>query len=273
MFEPIAPLWTSTAATAAAVILALGAAGCQRDTVTPEPRPRAAEPSVVSPSPVLDRIALLQALDKAASAYATGQDRGGPLTGRRFLVRQAFGCADPRAAENAPEDGLGGLSWADERQSLKATLTPADWTASPLLASEADVWELVEGFWLTRPWLRAEGCPAPRSDAPEGEASAPSSQSMGLAAIFARDGDRTGRRNGRAYEFVVRGEGDQPPKIPTQGYRLVVEGRIAAFADGSSLRCYAEGLNQRPVCIAAVQLDRVAFEDAAGGLLTEWRSG
>ena len=96
---------------------------------------------------------------------------------------------------------------------------------------------------------------------------------MGLASVFEADGSRLGRRNGRAYEHTVRGVDDQPAVAPVQGYRLVLEGRLAAFPEGRSIRCRGSGPDQRPVCIAAVQIDRVAFEDAAGALLSEWRGG
>ena len=48
---------------------------------------------------------------------------------------------------------------------------------------------------------------------------------------------------------------------------------MAAFADGRAVRCRAAGPDQRPICIGAVQLDRVAFEDAQGAVLSEWRGG
>jgi hypothetical protein len=95
---------------------------------------------------------------------------------------------------------------------------------------------------------------------------------MGLAAVFEADGSRLGRRNGRAYSFGVRGENDQPAAVPPGGYRLVLEGRMAAFSDGRAIRCRAASPDQRPVCIGAVRLDRVAFEDAQGAVLSEWRA-
>ena len=129
---------------------------------------------------------------------------GADLVGRRFSVRQVFGCtgpATPPAADAASGDGLARWSWGDRRRTLKLTLAPGDWTDSALIAGGADSWEAAEGFWLTRPWLRTEGCPGVQGD-------------------------------------------------PLAG-----------------------GPDQRPVCIGAVRLDRVAFEDASGKLLSEWRGG
>ena len=280
MLEPTAFLRPSAVALAATALLL---SGCQREaavTAPPIAPPPAetAEPPVppVPPAPTLVRAGLLQAMDAAASAYAAGQDSAGSLTGRRFVVREAFGCAgaSPPPVEAAPGNGLAAWSWGPRRESLRLTLAPGDWTDSPLLAGSADSWEAAEGFWISRPWLRADGCPGIEGDPlASGPVAAPSPQSVGLAAVFEEDGSRLGRRNGRAYEFTVRGESDQAPAAPAGGYRLVLEGRLAAFADGRALRCRAASADQRPVCIAAVHLDRVAFETADRRTLSEWRVG
>lgn len=279
MLEPIASPRPSVVALAASLLLfgpVLGS--CQREEAEPAPQPApvaAPTPVVtVAPSPTLDRASLLQAMDLAASAFAAGHEVGGAsLAGRRFVVRQVFGCGGRAlsSAETTPGDGLPTLAWGERNQSLKLSLAPGDWSQSALIADDAETWEAAEGFWLTRAWLRTEGCPAAQGDPlTQGQASP---QTMGLAAVFNEGGSRTGRRNGRAYEFTVRGEGDQPPVAPAQGYRLVLEGRMAAFADGRAVRCRASGPDQRPICIGAVQLDRVAFEDADGKMLSEWRDG
>lgn len=277
MPEPTVLLRPSAVALAASALLL---SGCQRDEaatpsppVAPAPAETAAAPA--PPAPTLDRAGLLQAMDAAASAHAAGRPPEVSLAGRRFVVRQAFGCAGetPPPGETAPGNGLAAWSWGPRRESLKLVMAPGDWTESPLLAGGADSWEAAEGFWLARPWLRAEGCPGGAADAPAAGPVAPSPQSVGLAAVFEEDGSRLGRRNGRAYEFTVRGEGDQAPAAPVGGYRLVLEGRMAAFADGRAIRCRAASADQRPVCIGAVQLDRVAFETADGAPLSEWRVG
>lgn len=272
MFEPTVSPRPSVVAIAAS-LLVLGA--CQREEAAPAPIPAPAAPTpvvTVAPSPTLDRASLLQAMDLAASAFAAGREIGGAsLAGRRFVVRQAFGCGGPAPAQANASEGLPALTWGEGRQSLKLSLAPGDWSQSALIAGDAETWEAAEGFWLARPWLRAEGCPAAQGDPlAQGQASL---QTMGLAAVFKEGGSRTGRRNGRAYEFTVRGEGDQPPVAPARGYRLVLEGRMAAFADGRAIRCRAASPDHRPVCIGAVQLDRVAFEDADGKMLSEWRDG
>lgn len=260
----------------AASLIVMG--GCQREPASsPGPAPATETPTpvvTVAPAPVLDRAGLLQAMDIAASAFATGQEVGGTsLAGRRFVIRQAFGCGDPAASagEKTAEPGLANVSWDEARQSLKLSLNPADWSKSALIADDAEAWEAAEGFWLARPWLRVEGCPAVQSDPSVQDQ--PTAQTVGLAAVFNEGGSRTGRRNGRAYEFILRGEGDRPPVASANGYRLVLEGRMTAFADGHAIRCRASDPNRRPVCVGAVQLDRVAFEDAEGKMLSEWRGG
>lgn len=280
MLEPTVSPRPSVVALAASLVFL---AACQREEAAPVPPPAPAvsAPPVVAigPAPVLDRAGLLQAMDVAASAYAAGKDPGGAtLAGRRFVIRQAFGCAGAspavQSSVGAPAgDGLAAWSRIDKGKSLRLTLAPADWTGSPMLAGGADSWEAAEGFWLPRPWLRADGCPGVLSNPETDGATAASPQTVGLAAVFEEDGSRLGRRNGRAYEFTVRTEGDQAPVAPTKGYQLVLEGRMAAFADGRAIRCRADGPDQRPVCIGAVQLDRVAFEDAEGQGLSEWRPG
>ncbi|WP_312596319.1 hypothetical protein [Brevundimonas sp.] len=270
MPEPIVMFRPSVVALAASTLLLVG---CQRQAEPPAtqsaPSEKPAPVVAVGPAPILDRAALLQAMDVAASAYAAGRDPGGAtLAGRRFVVRQTFGCAESVVT---PPDGVAGWSWGERRQTLKLNLAPADWRASPLLAGGADGWEAAEGFWLPRPWLRQDGCSGVLSDPAAADTPPASPQTVGLAAVFEEGGSRLGRRNGRAYEFVVRTAGDAPTTAPVGGYRLVLEGRMAAFADGRAIKCRADGPDQRPICIGAVQLDRVAFEDAAGQMLSEWR--
>ena len=152
---------------------------------------------------------------------------------------------------------------------------PGDWAGSALIAGGADApdWEAVEGFWIPRPWLGSESCPNVRSDPLQTAQADAAPQTVGLAAIFEAGGSRIGQRNGRAYTFTVRPEGGAALKPPAQGYRLVLEGRIASYPDGRAIRCRATGPDQRPVCVVAAKLDRVAFETSESKMLSEWRPG
>ncbi|HEV7353805.1 MAG TPA: hypothetical protein VGN74_11830 [Brevundimonas sp.] len=261
---------------AAAVVLSglLGLAACDRPTEAP-PEPVPATP-VEAPAPPVVQIApmtradLIAAFDAAASAFAEG--RAAPPTprvaGRQFNLVQAFGCTAPAAA--APPPGLAGTS-RTAGDAVSLSLTPADWAQTGLIRQAAPEAEAVEGLWLTRPWLRTPACPATPFDPlmPAGV----SPQVYGLAVIFPEGGSRVNRRDGRAYSHVVRSQADgAPTPAPAGGYRLVVSGRLTSFADGRAIRCAASGPDQRPTCIAAVEIDRVAFTDAAGATLSEWRN-
>lgn len=227
----------------------------------------------------LTRGELVSAAGRAASAYAQGAtpQKVDPLVGRSFAVRIPFGCNGPSApAEGGAGDGLARWSWAPDRQTIQISLTPGDWTASTLIVPprpgvDRPVWEAVEGFWIPRPWLAAEACPTVRAEPPQTVQTAISPQTVGIAAVFDVGGSRIGRRDGKAYVFTVRPQDDQPLAAPIDGYRLVLEGRVVGFPEGRALRCRATSPDQRPTCVAAVQLDKVAFEDASGSTLGEWR--
>ncbi len=266
----------------ATVAAALLLAQCDRN----RPEPIDAEPVSADPAPAptvaalttLNRADLLAATSRAASAYAAGEQMEGAdaLVGRQFSIRIPFGCNGPQPTQaEAAGDGLARWSWGPENQTIQLSLTPGDWLNTALIAgaSESD-WEAVEGFWVPRPWLTAGDCSTVRADPLQSGAGAPSPQTVGLAAVFGADDSRVGRRNGRAYAFTIRPTGDTPLAAPSRGYRVVLEGRLAGFPDGRAIRCRASNPDQRPVCIAAMRLDRVGFTNADGSvLLSEWRPG
>ena len=273
-----APLVHRPFAALAAAGLVLAA--CDREPVPPPAAP--AEPAPAPPpaaapalTPALDRAGLLAALEEAAAAAAAGQaPEQEQLVGRQFSIRSAFGCGGPRPRpSDAAGDGLARWAWDEARETIRLTLTPGDWSDSALMAGAVDGhWEAVEGFWIVRPWMTADACPSVRPDPLAGPAT-PSPQTAGLAAVFEPGGSRLGRRNGRAYSYTVRPEGDAALTPPADGWRVLMEGRFVAFPDGRAVRCRAAGPDQRPVCIAAVQMDRVAFLTADGAVLGEWRTG
>jgi hypothetical protein len=234
----------------------------------------------------------LKALDLAASAYASGRATTDDedVADRRFIVRQAFGCRGPTAAVTA---GVAKWSWGRDSRSIEISLAPADWGTDRIFTGAASGWEAFEGFWIARPWMRADGCPpgsevtavaagaeepgakgGPQVDRPPVVSPpAPSSWAMGLAAVFKEGGSRVGRRDGKPFAFTVRPEGAVPVAAPERGFRLVIEGRLTSFPGGRAIRCSAPSTDVRPICIAAAEVDRVAFEDADGALLREWRPG
>lgn len=269
------PLRFAARAGAAAVIALLASCG-RGEEAAPAPKAPApaAKPAVLAPPPALSRGDLLVAMEQAASVYAAGAAFEGadPLVGRTFAVRAPFGCMGPRS-ETETRLGLARWNTGAQGRTIELNLTPADWTHTPLMAGAVSnkVWEVVEGYWIDRPWLKTEACPA-TPQAGSGFIALPSPQTMGMAAVFAPEESRLGRRNGRPYGFTIRGSEEVLPVPPTQGYRLVLEGRIVAFPDGRAVNCRSEGPDQRPVCVIAVQMDRVAFEDAGtGAQISEWR--
>src|SRR5688500_197546 len=101
--------------TAALIVLS----GCEAPAPAPvkvaapaPPPPLTPLPAPV-PAPPLSRADLLQAMDMAASAYAAGiEPAEAALTGRRFSIRQAFGCTEPAAgSERAAADGAAAWTW------------------------------------------------------------------------------------------------------------------------------------------------------------------
>lgn len=268
------------AAVALIGIVSLALVQCRKTDPVPAPQPEpspAAVPTVPTPVPALTRADLVAASRDAAEAYAAGASPSGsdPLIGRTFSVRIPFACGPlpdggPSAAAQA--DGLPRAIWGPDRKTIQLSLTPGDWTQSALMAepNAAARWEQVEGFWVTRPWLTGDSCPTLRSDPLQGAAPQPTPQTLGIAAVFDEGASRFGRRNGRAYAYTVRGEGDQPAQAPADGYRLLLEGRVIGFPSGRTFRCRAAGPDQRPVCVIAVQLDRVAVTQADGSIMGEW---
>lgn len=253
-------------------------AQCEGDKADEPAAPPPETPAVTAPqpAPALDRSAFLSAAADAAAAWAEGAAPGrDSLAGRTFSIVTAFGCSGPAPETTAVADGRARWSWVDDQTAIRLSASPGDWTGSALIAA-ADTpteWEAVEGFWITRPWTSAGGCPSVRRDPLLSGPPVASPETVGLVAVHTAQSSRLTRRNGRPYVHVVRGEGDAAPTPSPNGYRLRLEGRLTAFPDGRAFRCRAAGPDQRPVCIAAAQLDRVAFETPDGAVLSEWRPG
>jgi hypothetical protein len=215
---------------------------------------------------MLTRADLIIAAQAAAARYADGQPP--PVAkdgwvGRRFEIRIPFGCEGPQSPVSAAQAFY---EFDPEHHTVRLVARPADWTTLPMIATLKDV-EAVEGFWIPRPWSRSERCPPPR-EAPLPATPTPAAgQTLGLAQLFGANESRIGRRDGRAYEQVVKLDDGE---TPADGYRLLLSGRVAAFPGGQWVRCWAESPDHRPLCLYAVQLDRVAFEAADGATLGEW---
>jgi len=299
------PITTTRLAAPVAVLAALPLlVWCQRP---PEPAPSPAPAPSSTPAVVIDstlnRAALLAALTEAGSALADGRDRDAALNGRTVSVRLPFGCGGPTGGDGATAAGLprlvrnpdGGLTLTVTPEDLKARIAAGG--VAPATETSLDQWDAIEGFWIARPWSGLDACPAgavaatapvaaPEASKVEAAESKPAKAAVetsppvqvlpertaGLAAVVEADASRLGRRQGQAYAHVIRGEKGVAASPAPGGYALRLEGRLTTFADGRAVKCVQKDAESRPVCVAALRLDRLAFEDGAtGALLSEWR--
>lgn len=267
----------------------------------PPPKVVAPPPPVVAPPalpPPLTRSEILARVATVASSAAAGvapPAASEPIINRPFRIRIPFGCEGPAAS---PAGRQAHVEFDAARRTLKLVARPAIWTDLPMIRQlpvAAEV-EAVEGFWIPRPWTDSEACPprrevetaapvTPVTPASPAKAAAPAAapaaaeavapppppETVGLARLFTAGGSRVFRRDGRPYSFVRKvPEGETG--APAQGYRLVLEGRVTGYPDGRAVRCRSDSPDRRPVCLVAVEFDRVAFEDGAtGAVLAEWR--
>jgi len=216
------------------------------------------------------RAELLAAFARAADAAAAGRplpDANRQLVGRTFSLRLPFGCNGPVSKAALP---WAGWTYDLRKQTLKLTATPERWSEAAWVRAIAGEmpYEAVEGFWIQRPWTSSEDCPVASTDVVAPEAVRPT---VGIAQFFAPDAPRTFQRGSRAYSHTIRVPGTEAAKV--RDYRLSLGGRVTGFADGQPIHCWNEAPDLRPVCLIAVELARVAFEDSpAGEVLVEWRN-
>jgi hypothetical protein len=248
------------------VAAALLVTACTRSGDAPDAKP-AAPVSLPSPPRAetpLNRTDILQAVGRAASAYAAGAPYPASvaeLAGRRFEVAAPFGCDGPS------ENPRAGYSVDPARRSLTLTVYPVRWTEGlwvRTFTDQAKV-EALEGFWLRWPWLASSDCPA---KVPLAAGAMPSPETVGLVRVFDEGGSRLMRRGDRPYQITVKAEPDDPRAVP--GFRLVMRGRIAE-AGGRPIRCRSGSTDQRPTCLLSVEFEQVAFQDWTGEQLAEWR--
>ena len=249
-------------------------------------------PNLQVAEPPMDRADLLLASARAASATALARDdlsEQRRLGGNAFEVRIRFGCepTDSRASMSARSFAV---RYDSEDGTLRVRAAPdlaLDKAGLEDLAGHAV--EAVEGFWIRRPWLLADGCPAqPRppeptsktpndsspagaADATTGAALAPAGRRVGVAQFFTEADSRTGRRAERAYEATkILSEGQKPS---SQGYNLVLSGRLRRLPTGRVIACQVQSPDAEPDCIISVQFDRVWIEDPERKqIIAEWTS-
>jgi hypothetical protein len=259
----------------------------------------ASPPIVARPDPALDRAALLAAVAQAASASAAGTqlpDALRALDGRQFEVRVRFGCRGP--SEPSGDEWLA-WSFDPETRTVRVRARPTINRDDPLVAGMAgEELEAVEGFWIPRPWLLQALCPAtaaisgpselqePGDAQRNGVAPAaekgtdgaqpaeplPAAQRVGIAQFFTSADPRTRRRDDRPYEAVHTLRADQP--VGSQGFNLVLSGRLRAVPGRRVIECSAAGPDTPPDCIVSVQFQRVWIEQPeTREVIAEWGSG
>lgn len=262
-------------------------------------------PVLPVPSPPMDRAALLTAAAQAASAIAAGTDdreAQRKLDGNRFEMRIRFGCMGPVPAD---EERMAGWRFDPKSRTLRVQATPDVLPDDPAIAAVAgEGFEAVEGFWIARPWILQDACPArpdpavavdtaDKADAgqsapkpkaapkPVAEDSAEAaairrqgkpSHSVAIAQFFTATDSRLGRRDHRPYKATkLLPEGAAPS---ASGYNLVLSGRLKRLPDGRTIACHAEGPDARPQCVISADFDRAWIERPdTRELVAEWSSG
>jgi hypothetical protein len=264
-------------------------AGCERDSLKQpvENQPAdavAPRPALPVPEPPFDRPALLRTVAQVASAAGLGKSSAEEqrrLDGKPFEFRIRFGCSTE--AGEPIEEAAFGVRFDPDKRTLRLRAEPNLTPASPGMATLAgpEV-EAVEGFWIRRPWLLVDGCPAapqlpePQGDAANGDQSAAvppppvqPAQRVGLASFFTESDSRTGRRDRRPYEVTKVLETGESPSA--QGYNLVLSGRLRAAPQGQVVNCQVTGRDSPPQCVITAQFDRVWIEHPVfKDVLAEW---
>jgi hypothetical protein len=279
----------------------VAAAACQQEqpaNVANADEPVMNLPAVPPPVPTLDRTALLAAVAEAASAAAAGTpppESLRNLDGRQFELRIRFGCRGP--VTNLEQRWLG-WSFDAEKRRIRVRAMPTISGDDPLVEQIGDdEFEAVEGFWVPRPWLLQAVCPAsaavqanvaagagqpqteqrPAADSPEpieeAEASAVSAgPKIGIAQFFTRNEPRSRRRDMRPYQAAHSlAEGEA---LSSQGYDLVLSGRLRALPGRGVIHCTAGGPDVPPDCIVSAEFQRVWIEQPDNReVIAEWGTG
>jgi hypothetical protein len=211
--------------------------------------------------PSLGRVDLIAAAARAADASAAGRvppEALKELVGREFELRLPFGCP------GAPQLGAGAFTveYDEKAGALRVRAEPVRWSPEEWLPQgDADEGargaEGIEGFWVGRPWTSDESCPASDPASAQPQPPLPAEQTLGIAQVFADQGSRVGRRDGKAYELVRR---VKPEAMDlTSGLRLRLRGKVSEGGGAGPVVCRAAG-GSRPVCLILVTFDTVAVE-------------
>jgi hypothetical protein len=223
---------------------------------------------------VQTRAELIALAAQATDALASGKnlpETVAQVAGRRFELRLPFGCHGP-----TDEGSYAAMRWRydENAQALRVHVAPIAWGRSDLgiAAGSSAKADMVEGFWIPRPWTVSETCPVLQDNpAPTGADTVTlPGQTLAIAQFFESDGARQGQRDGKPYETVVRMAADEIPD--GRGLQLRISGRITNVPGDGPISCrQPAGAEQRPICIVAVTMDDVAIENPrTGKTLATW---
>lgn len=232
-----------------------------------------AQSTEVTPLTALGRGDLIAAFARASDATAAGQplpDANRQLIGRTFILKLPFGCNGEAGKERSV---WAGWTFDPKRRALKVSAAPERWTDADWVKSIAGNMphEAIEGFWIERPWTSGEDCPAANVASDTDLPASNERQTVGIAQFFAPDSPRTFQRGSRAYVHTIRVR--EPTEVEARTYRFAVSGRVTGYPDGQPIHCVQDSPDRRPVCLMAVELARVSFEDPRdGSVLVEWRN-
>jgi hypothetical protein len=271
----IAPLFLACALAILVGVIILRSPPAAQDEAAHLPGPVAPQPpkSTTTPSlaPLVRADLILRAQRATAEYAATGKltSNSDPLIGRRFSLSMPFGCNGANGVMLNPQTTV---SYDAAQGSLTVTAQPSVWTSLPVMQPLLDSGEIeaVEGFWVPRPWTMSETCPLPSNAPPPPIITPATAQTLGLAQIFGPGSTRTLRHSEHPYSLTLKLDPTNADLL-SHSYHLLLEGTITGYPDGQSLHCWSEAADHQPICIYAVTLERVSFQDAATGkILTSW---
>ena len=95
---------------------------------------------------------------------------------------------------------------------------------------------------------------------------------IGIAQYFTKDDPRTRRRDSRPYE--ANHTLDEGKAISSQGYNLVLAGRLRALPGRGVIHCSARGPDSPPECIISAEFLRVWIEQPdTREVIAQWGGG
>lgn len=250
----------------------------------------------------MDRAAILTAVATAASDYAAAIDdqrAQASLEGKRFEFRIPFGCPSDisilmsqlklairpngKAFEvsAAPDITINEIMPFFPPPAVPVE-GPDNAVAANISAAAKPAIEVAEGFWIPRPWMLTDKCPAGLpSPVPEGEEDekdadksvptgpAQPAPTVGIVQYYGPNDSRVGFRSGKPLskiETIGALNG-----APADGATLVLEGRLRHWPNGKVIQCRWDAAAGPPQCLISATIDHISIVRAdTGKTIAEW---